>query len=559
MLHTHSIMERFVNSMPRILGALVFVLVLRTAATVQERGFTRPAEQPQNRLPLDDPKRPPRRMALVIGNWQYGGQSELRNAKHDFEDVGAKLKRSGFLVASAENASHDALDTAIDGFSSSLHQGDVAVVYYAGHGAQVRGHNYLIPADFKGRSSLAVEHSGYDVELLHEKLVDRNTRARILLLDACRNNPFKLEQPGLASMEAPIGTLLVFAASSGHAADENPKGHNGLFTEYLLKDLAPGIDATALARKVQQDVYAASHGRQFPTYSPGLVGNFPIIPSASETAQRGVRRSSPLPILRVARLDDVFPKADVCSQGKADVGIAAQPSARAGVGRFYLSSTLGGEAAQDGPGEHSPFSASLISALESKHERGFGALGLAKEVLDTTTAQRQTPVFGRFGQDDGHGIFCFIPKGASAPTFSPFGKFRALLIAGTHYKNFPNLRNPINDARGIAQVLSSQYGFDVQMLEDPTQTSLVAALNELSARKWAKEDEVFIFFAGHGYYDSQTSKSYLVTADSRLPSDDKHHFSFISLSQLAYALDNLQSEHVFVVIDSSTGPLSERR
>jgi hypothetical protein len=281
--------------MKQVASALLLLLFVRFEVSLQDRGVRSSSPGQEFALAPDDPSHPPRRLALVIGNWNYD-QNKLPNVKNDAEDMANALRASQFAVTPLENARSSDLDALVEKFTGSLQRGDIVFVYYAGHGAQVEHHNYLLPVDFKGNSGLEIMRSGYDVALLNEKLAERQTRARILMLDACRNNPFSPAEGGLASMELGPGTLVEFAASSGQTADENPAGHNGLFTGYVLQEMkVPGIGADELARRVKDDVYKASKGKQFPFIYPGLVGDVKLAPPSNTPGSSEATRSASPP------------------------------------------------------------------------------------------------------------------------------------------------------------------------------------------------------------------------------------------------------------------------
>jgi len=188
-----------------------------------------------------------RRLALVVGNDAYRAQSALRNAVNDARAVASALGEVGFAVTRVENANRARLTSALSSFAGSLRDDDVALFYFAGHGVQVDGVNYLMPTDYAGQSSAALRFDAVSASDVQEML--RPARVAMLVFDACRNNPYRGVRggTGLAPMEA-RGTLVAYAAGAGEvAADAAPGEANGLFTSKLVEALRePGLTASAL-------------------------------------------------------------------------------------------------------------------------------------------------------------------------------------------------------------------------------------------------------------------------------------------------------------------------
>jgi TonB family protein len=217
-----------------------------------------------------------RRVALVIGNDTYAGAA-LSNAVNDARTVTSALRQLNFAVETTENASAEALARAIDGFVGRVQPGDVAIFYYSGHGVQVDGVNYLIPIDFTGGDAVALKFRTVSVSEIDERLERRGARVRILILDACRDNPFRGTRSGSGGLAAYTaeGALIAYATGAGATASDNAGAANGLFTSYFVDALKkPGITATELFRWVRLQVREKSGGRQVPWLHDGLVGEF---------------------------------------------------------------------------------------------------------------------------------------------------------------------------------------------------------------------------------------------------------------------------------------------
>jgi uncharacterized caspase-like protein len=157
-------------------------------------------------------QRAERRFALVIGNNAYP-KTPLKNAVNDARVVGRTLQQLGFQADVLTDATAQAMEAAVDRFTTNLGHGDVALFYYAGHGVQIDGLNYLVPVDFSGNSAADVKYKAPAGSWVQERMEATGARLKILILDACRNNPFRATRGnvGLAQMNAGRGSFIAFA------------------------------------------------------------------------------------------------------------------------------------------------------------------------------------------------------------------------------------------------------------------------------------------------------------------------------------------------------------
>lgn len=216
------------------------------------------------------------RIALVIGNGAYPGVAALKNPVNDALDVAGKLKTFGFKVTVKTNVSLREMLRTLTTFGDSIHPGGEVVFYYAGHGMQVRGRNYLIPVDAEIRTESAVSSEAVDVEQLLDKLA--SARLSLVILDACRNNPFEQRfrggGQGLASINAPTGTMIAYSTAPGKVASDGD-GRNGLYTQELLAAMSvPGIKVEDVFKRVRTNVVRKSGEAQVPWESSSLTGDF---------------------------------------------------------------------------------------------------------------------------------------------------------------------------------------------------------------------------------------------------------------------------------------------
>lgn len=237
---------------------------------------TKPVEQQLPAATAADQKR----LALVIGNGIYQHGGILANPENDASDIAAKLTQLGFTVMLYQNLDQKGFKKAIDDFGAKLAGYDIGLFYYAGHGIQVKGSNYLIPVDANLSSENDVEYDCVDAGRLLAKMEDAGSTTNIIILDACRDNPFErswrrsTHGQGLAFMTAPAGSLISYATSPGATASDG-SGRNGLFTSALLNYIdEPGLSVLEVFQKVRTFVRENSNGDQVPWESTSLEGNF---------------------------------------------------------------------------------------------------------------------------------------------------------------------------------------------------------------------------------------------------------------------------------------------
>lgn len=221
------------------------------------------------------------RFALVIGNANYQ-QSPLTNPVNDAKDMAKTLKDVGFSVQLSTDATQQQIEEAIDKFARKLTEGGVALFYFAGHGMQINGENYLIPvaADIKRQSD--VRYKAVNTGQVLSAMAENNNSLNIIILDACRDNPlprsFRSSNRGLAKLDGPKGTLLAFATSPGSVAADG-ENKNGVYTEQLLKHIkTPGLSVEETFKRVLKGVDKITNGRQTPWMESSFTGDFSFIP-----------------------------------------------------------------------------------------------------------------------------------------------------------------------------------------------------------------------------------------------------------------------------------------
>ena len=223
-----------------------------------------------------------KRLALIIGNADYKNSNPLQNPLNDAKAIAKALKEVGFTVLLYLDADLKTMKLAMDDFGDKLKSYNIGLFYYAGHGLQVKGFNYLIPIDASLKSEQDVDYDCVDAGRLLGKMEDAGTSTNIVILDACRDNPFARswsgrsagKGSGLAFMNAPSGSIVAYATSPGKTASDGT-GKNGLYTEAFLQYVkVPNLSLEEFFKSVRAEVEKKSNKSQTPWESTSLKGSF---------------------------------------------------------------------------------------------------------------------------------------------------------------------------------------------------------------------------------------------------------------------------------------------
>jgi uncharacterized caspase-like protein len=228
-----------------------------------------------------------KRVALVIGNAAYAHAGKLANPKNDATDMAANLKALGFEVILGTDLDKRALDGKIRDFARALETGDAGVFFYAGHGLQVAGQNYIIPIDAKLENERDLDFETVRLDfVLHQMELNREQKTNIVFLDACRDNPLARNLSrsmgtrsanighGLAQVDAGVGTFVAFSTQPGNVALDGA-GRNSPFAAALTKRIKePGRNLNAIMIDVRKDVLQTTAGKQVPWDHSALTGDF---------------------------------------------------------------------------------------------------------------------------------------------------------------------------------------------------------------------------------------------------------------------------------------------
>ena len=266
-------------------SVLAFCIALASVSSLplwaDDRAFTR------SNMTQDNSNKPvfaDKRVALVIGNSRYK-DSPLKNPVNDAKAMRDKLSALGFDVVYREDLKQTQIGSTLSEFEQKLSAGAISVFFYAGHGLQVDGKNYLPVTDASINNEYDVPTQSLNANLVLQIMDKAKSKVNILFLDACRNNPyarsFRSANSGLAPMSSPLGTIVSFATRAGEtAADGN--GNNGLYTEQLLKLLdKPNLPVDQMIKRASKAVIEVSGGKQVPEMSVQLYDDFYLVQQSS--------------------------------------------------------------------------------------------------------------------------------------------------------------------------------------------------------------------------------------------------------------------------------------
>ena len=263
------------------------------------------AEAPNTdiRTGMQTPPPADQRVALVIGNSNYQTAPKLANPGNDAQSMSQLLNSAGFEVTQATDLTRKDMVRVVQDFTAKVAErgpGTVAMIYYAGHGVQVEGENYLLPVDAKISSSYDLEGNSLRLVDLMGTLDAITSRMRIVVLDACRNNPFPQANDagrGLAIVDAPNGSIVGYSTSPGMEAADGDGNHSPYTSAFINNAREPNLPIEQLFKRVRLDVNHATRGRQTPWESSSLTSDFFFFGDTAVAAGRQPDRS---PIVQMA-------------------------------------------------------------------------------------------------------------------------------------------------------------------------------------------------------------------------------------------------------------------
>jgi len=221
-----------------------------------------------------------KRLALLIGVSNYKNATKLKNPLNDVNSMANVLSKLGFEIKTCKDVSFQAFKQALNDFAVKLNDYEIGLFYFAGHGLQVKGKNYLVPSDANPINENQVEFDCIDANQILSLMSSANNHTNLIILDACRNNPFErswqrsLTVQGLSYMSAPYGTLIAYSTAPDKTASDG-EGDNGLYTSVLVDEiLSPNLTILQVLQNVRTKLIQISHGDQVPWESTSLLNDF---------------------------------------------------------------------------------------------------------------------------------------------------------------------------------------------------------------------------------------------------------------------------------------------
>lgn len=396
------------------------------------------------------------RVALVIGNSAYK-ESPLANPGNDAADMAKALGELGFKVILRRNTSTRAMRDAIREFGKELRRAQVGLFYYAGHGVQIRGGNYLIPVGADIRGEADVEDQAIDATYVLRTMEEAQAKVNIVILDACRNNPytsgFRSASRGLAQMTAATGTLIAFSTAPGSIAADGT-GRNGLYTQHLLASLRQAdTDILKVFQRTRAGVVRETGGKQTPWESTSLTGDFYFRPGAQVASAAPTASAVPAPAADPEASDRAFWESVKDSKNPDELKAYLEqfPNGQfASLARARLKSLQAAQVATIAPS---------IAATRPSTAPGI-SISLLSEILSVVDKQYVTkPDLTRFLLGGLRGLEKVTPAGAlsvsptndgAAMTYLADGKTPTRLVLGP-LATVNDLHNALVTAAGIAR------------------------------------------------------------------------------------------------------------
>lgn len=372
------------------------------------------------------------RVALVIGNSRYVNVAALANPQNDAKEVGRSLERLGFSVTQILDANFDSFRKALLQFNRTAMGADVAVVYFAGHGMEMGGENWLLPVDAAAKTEIDVDKEAVSLRTVM-LAVSNSARLGLVILDACRNNPFAAKmlhtgqlrtvERGLARVEPRKNILVAYAARDGTTSEDGTGSHSP-FTAALLNNLeTPGLEINFLFRRVRDEVAAATGGAQ----QPFVYGSL--------SKEKIYLRPPMAPLMETAS----------SSSGALSSGSGAAPSPSVATSPGLVATSSGPVPTADRSQLITECDRLAASPLDDLRPAGVGGVPLNEIKIEAAapaceTAQREHPTIVRFEFEAGRvaeadrnfGSARRLYEGAAAAGYAPAMEFLGLLWASGH-------------------------------------------------------------------------------------------------------------------------------
>jgi uncharacterized protein YcfL len=221
------------------------------------------------------------RVALVIGNSNYTGVlHKLNNPINDARDIKDILEKRGFEVIYATDINLRTTEAKLEEFYTKIEKGAVGLLYFSGHGIEVGGQNYLIPLGAKLNAKSDAKYQSLSLNMILDRMKNSRNRLNIVILDACRNDPFTkaIGSGGLAEVIPPRGVFVAYSTGVGRTSSDGRVGENGLYTKYLIKNMKQSFNLYDLFKTTKDEVFRDSNWKQNPSIYDESIGTFYFTP-----------------------------------------------------------------------------------------------------------------------------------------------------------------------------------------------------------------------------------------------------------------------------------------
>ena len=447
--------------------------------------------------------------ALVIGNTNYE-VGRLRNPVNDARALSETLDNLGFDVITKYDLDKTGLRSAVREFGNAIKDKDgIAFFYYSGHGLQSEGINYLVPVDADITEEYEIPEQCVGADHVLRMLNGYKNPFNIIILDACRNNPYESRyrsaSRGLAQPEiVPTGSIMAYSTSPGRTASDG-EGEYGLYTQELIKAInTPGLDIEDVFKTTRNNVMGLSGDKQIPWETSSLTGgDFYFTEGSLQATDQAMR----------------------------EMLIREKLGRRS---RQYITS-YGIPLDRGNPSSITPFTEKLIDALNTKG--GLDQVLTASELR----SQLNDHSYGEFGSHIG-GELVFIPNDPL-----PKRRLSALVIGIDNQDYNPPLTNAVRSAGSVNQVLKSNYNCDCNYLENPTKNDIKDAIAKIG-QKEPRYAPLFVFVAAPGGIPKTGLEGYVITKEEPDPNLGIIE-SRLTIEDLSEWINALPASNILIALD----------
>lgn len=365
------------------------------------------------------------RVALVVGNAAYADKP-LRNPVNDAELMQRTLQGLGFEVSLVRNADRRGLLAGLRDFEAKARNADVALFYFAGHGTQVGGNNYLLPLQAQIRSESDVPDEAVDASSVLRRIEDAKARIGLVILDACRDSPYasatRSGSRGLGRMSVPTGSIVAYATAPGSTAEDG-SGRNGVYTQELARQLAtPGLDLRDVFDRTAMEVERITGGKQKPREDVGLRGRFVLNAHGTPASPLPSPPAVPVlaPVTATTATVPAAPVSPVVSAATVALADAGFPGGRPLT--LVVPFAAGGSTDISARLLATELSATLGSAVVVENRPGAGGtIGMAQ--VGGAAPDGLTLLVHHLGMATAEAMYRNLPTAARQSAFEPIGLF----------------------------------------------------------------------------------------------------------------------------------------